>query len=66
MFENEVIITTQDKETLLANIKNINNILNKYPYSSNYDLNTVTSISRAKSLSKEAEIWIDLLHTNKD
>ncbi len=66
MFSNEVLIEKQDKETLMSNIKIINDILDKYAYSTNYNLHTVTSMSRAKTLSKEAEEWIKLLHTKND
>lgn len=64
MFDNEVLIKKQDKEILMSNIKNINDILDKYDYSSNYSLNTSTAMSRAKSFSKEAETWIKILYAN--
>lgn len=66
MFNNEVLIEKEDKAILLSNIKNINKILDKYDYSTNYNLHTVTSMSRAKTASKEAETWIKLLYANND
>jgi len=64
MFENEVFVETQDKELLLYHIRKVNDILDKYPYQSKHGY-TVTSISRAKNFSQDAEEWIDLLSTKE-
>ncbi len=66
MFDNEVLITEQDKNILLSNIKGINDILNKYPCSSDYNLPLVTVMSRAKGLANESENWIKLLYTESN
>jgi hypothetical protein len=66
MFDNEVLIEKQDKEILLSNIKKINDILDKYPYSTNYSLDTATCMGRVKCLSRDAEQWIELLYTKND
>lgn len=62
MFENEVIVSEVDKKEALYHIQKVNKILDKYPYSSCF-ANTVTTISRAKGFSKDAEKWIGYLHT---
>lgn len=62
IFENEVIISEVDKNEALYHIRAVNKILNKYPYCSCY-ANTVTTVSRAKTYSKNAEEWIGYLHT---
>ena len=66
MFENEVLIDSKDKEIILSNIKIINDILGKYEYSNNYNLHTVTTMSKAKTVSKEAGEWIGLLKVKND
>lgn len=63
-FKNEVSVSEDDKKRLVSLIREVNEILEKYPYSSDYSQHTVTSISRAKSYSKEAETWINLLKTD--
>lgn len=63
MFKNEVLIEKQDKEILQSSIETINEILDKYAYSKDYSLNTVTSMSKAKTLSKDLKEWIELLYT---
>ena len=65
MFENEVIVDPKDKEEALTYIKKVNEILDKYPSSSCHAY-TVTSISRAKNFSKEAEKWISYLETKEE
>lgn len=65
MFENEVIVEKDDKEELCLLITRINEILNKYQYSSCF-ANTVTAMSRAKISAKEAKQNIELLYTLKE
>ena len=62
MFDNEVLILKEDKEELLYHIQNVNKILSRYPYQS-CDGNTATNMSRAKSASNNAELWINSLYT---
>lgn len=62
MFENEVIVSEADKKEALYHINEVNKILNKYRYSSCF-ANNVTTISRAKTYSKNAAEWIGYLHT---
>ena len=63
MFENEVIVSTEDKERLVALMKEANAILEKYPYFSKPDCHTVTCVSRAKNAVKEARDWCGMLYT---
>lgn len=63
MFENDVIVSRKDKEDALYHIRKVNKILEKYPYASCSGCYTVTTISRAKSFSGEAEKWIGYLDT---
>lgn len=66
MFENEVIISETDKDTILYHIKQVNEILNKYPYQSNNHGccgNISTNMSRAKTAAQNAEKWIENLYT---
>ena len=65
MFSNEVIILEDDKIKILDYIRQINEILDKYPYE-NGRAHTVTTMSRAKSAAHEAEEWISYLYTPKD
>jgi len=64
MFGNEVIIDREDKKIIIDCIRRINTVLGKYPWSSNHDVHTVTSMSRAKSAANEADTWINLLESN--
>lgn len=64
-FKNEVFISNDDKQRLVSLINEINEILEKYPYSSDYTHHTVTTMSMAKSHSKDAETWIKLLKTSE-
>ena len=63
MFKNDVIVSETDKENALYHIREVNKILDKYPYFSCV-ANTVTTISRAKEFSKDAEKWISYLDTD--
>lgn len=65
MFKNEVIVDTKDKEEALTYIEKVNEILDKYP-SFSCIAYTVTSISRAKEFSREAEKWIGYLETKEE
>ena len=56
-----VYITKEEKEELVKHIEVINNILDKYPYSNDYSDHFVTTMSRAKSFSKDAQKWIEYL-----
>ena len=62
MFENDVIVSEVDKKEALYHIREVNKILDKYPYFSCI-APTVTTISRAKGFSKDAEKWISYLDT---
>lgn len=66
MFSNEVIISESDKIKILDYIRQVNAILDKYPYDSDSQAHTVTNMSRAKSAAHEAEKWINYLYTPKD
>lgn len=62
--ECEITINSKDKEEALAHIKAVNRILDKYSHS-NYKTNIVTNISKAKTFSEEAEMYISCLKTNE-
>lgn len=64
MFGNEVIIDREDKKIIVDYMRKINTVLGKYAWSSNYDVHTVTAMSRAKSAANEAETWINLIESN--
>lgn len=66
MFSNEVIISKSDKIKILNYIKQINEILDKYPYDNDSQAHTITNMSRAKCAAHEAEKWISYLYTPKD
>lgn len=59
--DSTVYVTNEDKEELIKYIDAINEILNKYPYSNDYSDHFVTTMSRAKSFSKDAQKWIGYL-----
>lgn len=65
MFENEVIVDKKDKEELCFLINKVDEILDKYPYSSCFS-NSVTVMSRAKTSVKEAKQNIGYLYTMKE
>ena len=62
MFSNEVLVEKSDKERLVELLKEANTILNKYPNETYDGSHTVTSMSRAKLFTKEAEIWCRYLY----
>lgn len=62
MFSNEVLVEKLDKERLVELLREANAILDKYPYETYDGSHTVTTMSRAKSLTKEARKWCDYLH----
>lgn len=62
MFSNEVLVEKSDKERLVELLREANTILNKYPYETYDGSHTVTTMSRAKSFTKEAEEWCSYLH----
>ena len=66
MFDNDIYVNKTDKEIMLQKIKEINQILEKYPYfKEGTHCNTVTTISRAKSAGKQAEESIRLLYVEE-
>lgn len=62
MFSNEVLVEKIDKERLVELLREANTILEKYPYETYDGSHTVTNISRAKTLTKEAERWCGYLY----
>ena len=62
MFSNEVLIDKADKERLLQLLREANDILGKYPYAIYDGSHTVTTMSRAKCLTEEAEEWCGYLY----
>ena len=62
MFSNEVLVEKSDKERLVELLREANAILNKYPYETNDGSHTVTTMSRAKFFTKDAEKWCGYLH----
>lgn len=61
MFDNEVLVEKSDKERLVKLLKEANAILNKYPHEKHGSSYIVTTMSRAKSSTKEAEQWCSYL-----
>ena len=61
MRSSTVYVTKEDKEELVKHINAINEILNKYPYSNDHSDHFVTTMSRAKTLSRDALKWIGYL-----
>ena len=61
MFPNEVLIAPEDKKKIMANMGEICEILEKYPYFSAPG-NTVTTMSRVKTLAKDLKQWAGYLH----
>lgn len=61
MFSNEVLIDKADKERLVELLREANAILKKYPYETYDGSHTVTNMSRAKSLVREADKWCSYL-----
>lgn len=67
MFSNEVLISKEDKQRLMALLKEADSILSKYPYENHIDnVHTVTTMSRAKGHLSEAVEWCGYLHTEKE
>lgn len=64
MFENEVLISKEDKDEITKDIEHIKKILDKYPYSSCFS-NSVSTMARAKCYVDQASEWIRYLHVNK-
>lgn len=63
MFDNDIYVDKIDKEIMLQKIREINQILEKYPYfKEGTHYHTVTTISRAKTAGKQAEESIRLLY----
>lgn len=62
MFDNEVIISKKDKDILCSLLEQVNEILDKYPYSTK-TCTTITAMSRAKTSAKEAQECVELLYT---
>lgn len=62
MFSNEVLVDKADKERLVQLLREANDILKKYPYKIYNGSNTVTIMSRAKTITKEAEEWCNYLY----
>ena len=65
MFTNEVIVNKKDKDRLVELLREAHEILEKYPFFSVPNHSTVTTISRAKTATKEAKQWCELLHIEK-
>ena len=61
MRSSTVYVTKEDKEELVKHINAINEILNKYPYSNDHSDYFITTMSRAKTLSRDALKWIGYL-----
>ena len=61
MKSSTVYVTREDKEKLIKHINAINKILNKYPYSNNHLDPFITTMSRVKTLSRDAQQWIECL-----
>lgn len=62
MFSNEVLVEKSDKERLVELLREADTILNKYPYEIYDGSDTVTTMSRAKSFTKDAKKWCGYLH----
>lgn len=68
MFENEVLIEVDDKRRLIELVKEMESILDKYPYREIRDehmnkLCPITLMSYVKNSVNEANKWIKLLYT---
>lgn len=66
MYNGEVPVLKEDKEKLEKLITDVNEILDKYNYSSDYSCHMISAMSRAKNFSKDARIWIGLLQTEEE
>ena len=56
-----VRVSKEDKEALLYHIGAIQSILEKYPYTNDYSVNFVTSMSRVKTMAESLSKWIEIL-----
>jgi len=63
MFSNEVLVDKSDKERLIQLLGEANDILNKYPYQIYDGSYSITTMSRAKNFTEEAEKWCSYLYT---
>ena len=63
MFKNEVKVDPKDKQRLVELLAEAQSILDKYPYFSVPNCNTVTCMSRAKSFVNDAYKWVTYLYT---
>ena len=61
MMPGEVPVTKEDKEKILAHLKEITEILDKYEYSSEY-VEWITTMDRVKTAAQEFSNWAKLLH----
>ena len=57
----EVRASKDDKESLLYHIGAIQEILKKYPYTNDYSVHFVTSMSRVKTMAGSLAEWIGIL-----
>lgn len=57
----EVRASKEDKESLLCHIGSIQEILKKYPYTNDYSIHFVTSMSRVKTMAESLAEWIEIL-----
>ena len=62
MFKSEVICDKDDKRKLILLMKEVKEILDKYPYSLDYHEHTVTAMSRAKTSCNELQRNIEILY----
>ena len=65
-FPNEVYINPKEKARLIELLEEADDILEKYPYSSDASHHTVTCMSRAKSSVYEANEQVKLLYTTEE
>lgn len=66
MFENEVMITEEDKKRLIELLTEADEILKKYPFVSKTGHHTVTMMSRAKTCVADGRQWCQLLYTESN
>ncbi len=65
MFNGEVPVLKEDKDKLEKLISDVNVILDKYDYSSDYSCYRISAMSMAKGFSKDARKWIGYLETEE-
>ena len=66
MLKGEVICNEQDKEELKQLISRIEQILDKYPYTTDWNAHTCTSMMHAKETCKELKQNINTLYIDVD